>query len=124
MARVSDTDAVARISTNAALQHELERIATIGPTQLRKPLGEPEEPAPSLRVAFIATHEHADPPHAAGLLRPRSQRQRRRAPEPRDELPTPHSITSSARSKTDCGTVSPSALAVLRLTTISNFVGS
>ena len=33
-------------------------------------------------------------------------------------------ITSSARSKIDCGTVRPSALAVLRLTTISNFVGN
>src|SRR6516162_7673714 len=35
-----------------------------------------------------------------------------------------YSITSSARSKIDCGTVRPSALAVLRLTTISNFVGN
>ena len=37
--------------------------------------------------------------------------------------PTLYSITSSARSKIDCGTLSPSALAVLRLRTISNFVG-
>jgi hypothetical protein len=35
-----------------------------------------------------------------------------------------YSITSSALSRIDCGTVSPSALAVLRLTTISNFVGN
>jgi hypothetical protein len=35
-----------------------------------------------------------------------------------------YSITSSARSKIDCGTVSPSTLAVLRFTTISNFVGN
>jgi hypothetical protein len=34
-----------------------------------------------------------------------------------------HSITSSARTKINCGTVRPSALAVLRLTTSSNFVG-
>jgi hypothetical protein len=34
-----------------------------------------------------------------------------------------HSITSSARSRIDCGIVSPSALAVLRLITNSNFVG-
>jgi len=34
-----------------------------------------------------------------------------------------HSITSSARSKIDGGTVRPSALAVLRFTTISNLVG-
>jgi hypothetical protein len=35
-----------------------------------------------------------------------------------------HSITSSARSKIDCGTVRPSPLAVLALITISNLVGS
>jgi hypothetical protein len=35
-----------------------------------------------------------------------------------------HSITSSALSRIDCGTVRPSALAVLRFTTNSNFVGS
>jgi hypothetical protein len=34
-----------------------------------------------------------------------------------------HSITSSARSKTEVGRFSPSARAVLRLMTISNFVG-
>jgi DNA-binding beta-propeller fold protein YncE len=48
-----------------------------------------------------------------------------RAPEPRDKGPPfNHSITSSARSKMDCGTARPSALAVLRFTTISNFVGN
>ena len=35
-----------------------------------------------------------------------------------------YSITSSARSRIDRGTVSPSAVAVLRFTTISNLVGS
>ena len=34
-----------------------------------------------------------------------------------------HSITSSARASSDCGTVRPSALAVLRLMTSSNLVG-
>src|SRR2546425_4565699 len=34
-----------------------------------------------------------------------------------------HSITWSARSSSDCGIVRPSALAVLRLITSSNFVG-
>src|SRR5262249_16269023 len=59
-------------------------------------------------------------PRHGGLLPPRHQRQRRRAPEPRDKLPpSDHSITSSAVSRIDCGTVSPSALAVLRFTTIS-----
>src|SRR6266566_6300061 len=35
-----------------------------------------------------------------------------------------YSITSSARSRIDGGTARPSALAVLRFTTISNFVGN
>src|ERR1700731_4639733 len=45
----------------------------------------------------------------------------RRTPEAAIRLP--HSITSSARARIDGGTVSPSALAVLRLTTSSNVVG-
>jgi hypothetical protein len=36
---------------------------------------------------------------------------------------TGQSITSSARASKDCGTVRPSALAVVRLITSSNFVG-
>jgi hypothetical protein len=35
-----------------------------------------------------------------------------------------YSITSSALSRIDCGTISPSDLAVLRLTAISNFVAN
>ena len=41
-----------------------------------------------------------------------------------DELAPPHSITSSARSRIDGGTVRPSALAVLVFTAISNFTGT
>ena len=40
-----------------------------------------------------------------------------------DELAAVHSMTSSARARIDGGTVRPSALAVLRLTTSSNVVG-
>src|SRR5260370_24682921 len=39
------------------------------------------------------------------------------------ERPAFHSMTSSARARIDGGTVRPSALAVLRLTTNSNVVG-
>ena len=35
-----------------------------------------------------------------------------------------HSITSSARASSDCGSVNPSALAVFRLMSSSYFVGS
>jgi hypothetical protein len=42
--------------------------------------------------------------------------------EQRDELPAPHSITSSARASSGSGTLRPSALAVPRLMTSSNRV--
>src|SRR5262245_11021800 len=58
------------------------------------------------------------------LLRPcRERPRRRRAAEQRDEIAPPHSITSSARASRVGGTSRPSALAVLRLITSSNFVG-
>ena len=58
------------------------------------------------------------------LLRARRERPRgRRAADERDELAPLHSITSSAMASTRSGTVSPSAFAVLRLTTSSNLVG-
>src|SRR5215467_14265158 len=48
---------------------------------------------------------------------------RRHAAEQRDDLATlDHSITSSARSRIPVGMVTPSALAALRLTTVSNAV--
>ena len=62
---------------------------------------------------------------ALALLRPRRERPcRSRAAEERDELASPHSITSSARANRVSGTVSPSAFAVLRLMTSSYFVGA
>src|SRR5262249_5101096 len=67
----------------------------------------------------VTDHRHGRP------LRPRRKRPRSdRAPEPRDELPPSHSITSSARSKNDSGMVRPIALAVLRFTTSSYLVGN
>jgi hypothetical protein len=72
-------------------------------------------------VAFVLSGEAEQ----AVLLRACSQRPRCRVPEQRDELPAPdHSITSSARASSIGGTSRPSAFAVLRLTTISNFVGT
>src|SRR5262249_30169974 len=59
------------------------------------------------------------------LLRAGHQRpHHRRASEKLDELAPPHSITSSARDSSDCGTERPSALAALRLMTSSYFVGA
>ena len=69
----------------------------------------------------IPAAEPADYRHRR-LLRPHCERPRRRTPEPCDERPAfDHSITSSARSRIDCGTVRPSAFAALRFTTISYF---
>jgi len=55
---------------------------------------------------------------AALRKRPRN----RRAAEQRYERASLHSIVSSARSRIPVGIVMPSALAALRLTTISNVV--
>src|SRR5262249_46716830 len=57
------------------------------------------------------------------LLRPRQQRPRRRGPEPSDERPPLHCITSSAVANSVSGMVRPRVLAVLRLMTNSNLVG-
>src|SRR5882757_9615335 len=56
------------------------------------------------------------------LLRARRERPRHRAAKPRDELPSPHWITSSAVANSVSGIVRPSAFAVLRLMTNSNLV--
>src|SRR5262245_45671383 len=57
------------------------------------------------------------------LLRARRERPcGGRAAEQRYELAALHSITSSARSRIPVGIVMPSALAALRLTTVSNMV--
>ena len=65
-----------------------------------------------------------NPRHLSGSLSEDGTRKcdssRDRQHSARDEA---HSITSSARARSDCGTVSPSALAVFRLMTSSDFVG-
>src|SRR6516225_9624623 len=58
------------------------------------------------------------------LLRPRRERPCRRAAEQRDELAaSDHSMTSSASESRLSEILMPSALAVLRLITVSNLVG-
>ena len=58
------------------------------------------------------------------LLRLLSERPCNAAAGDADELAPSHSITSSARAISDCGTVSPSAFAVLTLIINSYFVGA
>ena len=58
-------------------------------------------------------------------MRTRSERPNcRRTADQRDEVATFHSITSSAVARSVEGILSPSALAVLRLMSISSFVGN
>src|ERR1700720_4753021 len=67
--------------------------------------------------------DEADLTHGIGL-RMGSQGPWQSADEELSQLPSfHHSITSSARTRIDCGTVRPSALAVFMLTTSSNVVG-
>src|SRR5262249_40832860 len=78
----------------------------------------------SVRLCEIEKPDHRHRP----LLRACRERPCRCAAEERDELAAvdagDHSITSVARSMIDGGTARPSALAVLRVTTISNLVGN
>src|SRR5262249_28315335 len=67
--------------------------------------------------------DDADARNPSLLLRARRERPRgSRAAEQRDELAAPHSMTSSASANSRSGTSMPSAFAVLRLITHSNFV--
>src|SRR5262245_4766521 len=96
------------------------QIATVHPAQFTQLTHKRCE----LRLGFRITHQHADAPHALGLLRGRRDRPRRRAAEQRNELAPPdHSITSSASASKLSGTSSPSDFAVLRLITKLNLVG-
>src|SRR5262249_934248 len=94
-------------------------VAAIDPAQLFQALHERRIPFLGIGIGFEGTaREHADPPHAFGLLRARRERPGcDRTAEKRYELAPPHhSITSSARSRNDSGIWRPSALAVVRLT--------
>jgi hypothetical protein len=77
----------------------------------------------AMRRALLAgeVHQHANAPHHIGLCA-RRERPHRRAAEQRDERAPRHSITSSASASSRSGTSMPSAFAVLRLITNSNFV--
>src|SRR5262245_28707886 len=98
------------------------KVVSLDPSQLPQPVFERGHARLCLRVTGGKAHQHADPPHLLRLLRPGRDRPcGRRAAEQRDELAPPHSITSSARASSGNGTMTPSALAVLRLITSSTF---
>src|SRR5262249_21456820 len=91
------------------------------PAKLMQPLHKSSNPrAPSRKIGCT---QKPDGPELRSLLRECGERPRgRRAAEQRDELAAFHSITSSASASSRSGTSMPSAFAVLRLITNSNFV--
>src|SRR5262249_8535591 len=97
-------------------------VAGDSPARLLQPLQERGDAGLSFRIVRSRGHEHADAPDPLGPLRARRERPCRRAAEQRDEVAACHSITSSARASSVGGTVTPSALAVLRLMINSTLV--
>src|SRR5262245_37229273 len=103
------------------------QIATLDPTELLKCLSKTGDVVSLGRGIGLSTKEHRpNAPYATiGQLRVRGERRRcHRAANKPDELPPPHSITSSASARSVGGTSSPIALAILRLITSSNLVGN
>src|SRR5262249_17151781 len=95
-----------------------------GPSKLLQPLFKRCYAALTFRIALSERHEYANTINLAYPLRACRKRPRGRSTaEQLDELASPHSITSSARASSVDGMVTPSALAVTRLTTRSNLVG-
>src|SRR5262249_6367332 len=98
-------------------------IAILHPSQLLQTFLEGCRPSPDLGIALVQRHPPADPPQSFRLLRARRERPSRCAAEQPYERAASHSISSSARMRSDSGTSSPSALAVLRFTRSSILVG-
>src|SRR5262249_13965127 len=97
-------------------------VATVDPAEFTQSLHKCGGPFASGRTRALA--QETDCRHFARLLRACCKRpRRRRAAHQRDELSLSHSIPSSARSRIAVRSSMPIVLAVLRLTTSSNFVG-
>src|SRR5262245_15389012 len=106
-------------------------ILTVGPTEgdvnvlpfdiARVPQSQPKCHLVPSRFARRPAAEEPDH-RQRRLLRAHRERPCRRAAEQRDELPSFHSITSSARPSSGSGTARPSARAVLRLIISSTLV--
>src|SRR5262249_21671925 len=98
-------------------------VAAFRPPELLERFPKCCDPGLCFRVDLGIAHQHADPPHPLGLLRPRRERPCCRATEQRDELAAAaHSITSSARADKLGGTSIPICLAVFRFITNSNLL--
>jgi hypothetical protein len=74
-------------------------------TQLGEAFGKAGQPSLRSRITFVERQQHADVPLTASLLRACRERPRgSNAAKKRQELPPPHSITSSAAFNKPCGT--------------------
>src|SRR5262249_14341990 len=97
-------------------------VTTVIPAEFAQPLH--ESGGPWFPGRCRGCPQKPDDRQSARLLRARRERPcRGRRAEQRDEGAPLHSITSSARCWKNKGTSMPSAFAVLRLMTSSNFVG-
>jgi len=70
-----------------------------GPKKVAKGLTECRETLSTLLIIFRVRHEEAQSAHAVQWLSHRREGHEGRRAEPRDELPSPHSMTSSARAR-------------------------
>src|SRR3954462_2076157 len=96
------------------------------PAQLPKELSNPADPRAAAFDQLVggnrAMHE-CNPAELTWCLSPRSWGCHRSGPGIQQEVAPSHSMTSSARANSGDGISMPSALAVLRLITNSNFTG-
>src|SRR4051812_28532157 len=95
------------------------------PAQLPEELSNPADPRAAAFDQLVggnrAMHE-GNPAELTWCLSPRSWGCHRSGPGIHQEVAPSHSMTSSARASSDCGSVRPSSFAVLRLRTTENLV--
>src|SRR5262249_37584644 len=94
------------------------KILTFVPAEALKHLSHGRNTVGRIRVLLSGRKQDTDAPHPLALLRARRDRPSCCRAEERDELAPSHSITSSAATSNLSGTVSPSSLAVLRLSDV------
>ena len=76
-------------------------IAVLRPSKSFEALPESRNPRFDFRIVLGEGHQHADPLHPRGLLRPRHERPRRRCPaEHGDEIASPHAPAPSGQGRT------------------------
>src|SRR5215831_11700219 len=98
-------------------------ISALNPAGFLKALLKRRNPNLCFPIGFWNPHQNADRPDALDLCARRERPRGGHAAKQRDELAAPHSITRSASASSWGGISSPSAFAVLKLITSSNFVG-